>query len=201
MLLGSERAPASTARVALVAAALVLALAGIAVLTSGVAGGTTLAVDGTDRVAELDTYGASGAAVVGYDHGSTVTVRFAVRNRGVLPVTVEQVDAFPEPLGLLTTRGVTVGGQPPPVRLAAGAQAEVAVTARFDHCEYYTERAVNRFDHARVSWRTAGFGHTSAIAYPDELIVRSPTIVGCPDRVLDRSAKQRSEDATITGRG
>lgn len=178
-----------------------LALVGGLLAGGGVRSPGQVTVTGTDRTVHLEGYGAHGSTIVAYEHGALVTVRFAIANRGVLPVTVEALDPFPELLGMLEPVRVEVEGESLPARLGPREQASVRVIARFDNCEYFTERAVNQFASARLDLRVLGVARTVAMPYDDVLLVRSPTIVDCPDRVLDRSAKQRVKDGTISGRG
>lgn len=188
------------------------AVATATAVTLGVGAGLVVATDvaasgeaslaGASGTVVLETYGANGTLVQPYDHGDEVSLRFTLENGGPLPIVVEHIDALTEHLGLLTPTAVTVSGSVLPVRLAAGEGAVVDVRARFDNCEYYTERALERHTHATVGWSVLGVDRTSQVAYGHDLLVRSPTIVGgCSDRVMDRSAKQRSMEASPTGRG
>ncbi|HWH32202.1 MAG TPA: hypothetical protein VNU01_05975 [Egibacteraceae bacterium] len=189
-------------RAVALATAAIVAVAGAALVAgTGVSGADELHVDGSDRLVVLPRYGPNGSDVVGYRHGETVTVRFPLVNRGLLPLTVEAVEPFPIQLGLLVAEEIRVDGRALPVTLSPRQRADVTVTARFDNCAYFTERAINPYEHAVVRWRAAGLGHTTQVTYADALLVRSPTIIDCPGRVMDRSAKQRNRDATITGRG
>jgi hypothetical protein len=206
MLLGSllERrrlAPAASPRRLGVAAVVVALIVGGGVSwPRAMTGGDSLVVEASRHV-RLEEYGAAGSHVAGYRHGERLVLRFTVHNRGWLPITLHDVDAFPMALGMLRPVDVRVDGRSLPVRLGPGGGAEVTATGVFDNCEYFTERAINTYDHAAVTWRALGVSRAADIGYGDHLLVRSPTIVDCPGRVLDRSAKQRSRDATITGRG
>lgn len=142
---------------------------------------------GHDLVVELDQFGPQGTTAVGYAHGRDVVVQVPLRNVGGSQVDILAVDPFPELLGMLAVE--TLGDLP--VRLSPGEQRVVEVTARFTNCQYYTERAVNLFTAATVTV-TGGAGvRTLTVNYPREIVLRSPTILGCPDRVTDRSARQR----------
>lgn len=149
----------------------------------------------------LPEYGERGSLVVRYRHDEAARVELELANPGLLPITVESVEPFLTTLGLLTFEAVTVDGQPLPVRLGPRESARVTIDATFGHCAYFTERAIDPSTHARVTWSVLGVERTALVAYPRALLVRSPTIVDCPGRVLDRSAMQRNRDATITGRG
>lgn len=203
MLFGWRAATTRRAGVltAAAAVALLLALAAGAVATAAPRTGGYLRVEGTTEHANLPEYGAEGSEVVRYLHGREITVRFPLRNPGLLPLTVEAIDPFPTVLGLLTPGRITVDGRALPATIAPRSTATVTVRARFENCPYFTERAIDTSEAARVTWSTLGIARTAQVAYADALLVRSPTIIDCPGRVLDRSAKQRMRDATITGRG
>lgn len=204
---GVGRGPAIALGVAL---ALVIGLAGFVGLGPagvGLVGAPPLALAGAPVVVDaerhvvLEEYGRDGSQVIGYAHGERVTVRLALVNRGLAPVTIETLDAFPVVLGMLATERVLVDGRVLPVRLGPRAAAEIEVTGRFGNCEYFTERAIDTYDHALVTVAGVGGSRVAVLAYADQLLVRSPAIVDCPDRVLDRGAKQRGAEGTITGRG
>ena len=144
-------------------------------------------IGGHDRIVGLDSYAPSGTTAVGYRHGAGVTVTLPLRNDGAQPVEVVAVDPFPELLGMLEVE--LVGGDV--LRLAPGEEDEVELTARFTNCEYYTERAMNLYRGATVTVAGLTGPRTVEVAYPREVVLRSPTILGCPDRVTDRSARQR----------
>lgn len=148
---------------------------------------TPLELVGHDRVAELPGYGAKGTTAVGYSDGRDARVELTVVNRGRLPVTVHGFDPFPELLGMVET----LAGGGLPVAVAPGETATLSARVRFTNCEYYTERAVNRFLGATLQVERLGVTRPVEIAYPREVVLRSPTILGCPDRTLDRSFRQR----------
>lgn len=142
---------------------------------------------GHDLVVELDEFGPQGTTAVGYTHGHGVVVQVPLRNAGASTVSVLAVDPFPELLGMLAVE--TLGDLP--VQLAPGQERVIEVTARFTNCEYYTERAVNLFTGATVEVTSGAGPRTLRVDYPREIVLRSPTILGCPERVTDRSARQR----------
>jgi hypothetical protein len=142
---------------------------------------------GHDQVAELPSYGATGTTAVGYRDGRGATIELAVRNAGGVPLTVREVEPFPELLGMISTEP----GEGLPVTVAPGETATVASQVRFTNCEYYTERAVNRFDTAQVVVERLGAAWVVEVAHPRQVVLRSPTILGCPERSTDRSARQR----------
>jgi hypothetical protein len=175
-----------------------LALAAAAALVGAPAAGVSPAATGSlvagdlgfggyERVAYLDVYEQPMTAV-GYRDGDGAVVEVPLAHAGGGgPVTVRAVDPFPELLGMLEVEDVA--GLP--VTLEAGESTTVEVRTRFANCRFYTERAVNRFLGAEVTLDGPGGRRTEVLAYPSEVVLRSPTILGCPDRVTDRSARQR----------
>jgi hypothetical protein len=142
---------------------------------------------GHDRVAELPAYGAAGTTAVGYTDGRGATVELVVRNAGALPLTVHDLEPFPELLGMVETEQ----GDGLPLTIAGGEVASLEAHVRFTNCEYYTERAVNRFDTVQLEVERLGARWVVEVAHPREVVLRSPTILGCPERSTDRSARQR----------
>lgn len=146
-----------------------------------------LAFVGYDRVVHLDAY-EEPVTAVGYADGAGALVQVPLTHTGGGdPVTVVELDPFPELLGMLEVEAV----DGLPVSLAPGETATVEVRTRFGNCRYYTERAVNLFGGAEVTVDGHGGRRAAVLAYPSEVVLRSPTILGCPDRVVDRSARQR----------
>lgn len=185
---------------AVLALLLVLGAAVAAVLTARPGFAGDLRADSAEQV-NLPEYGAQGSLIVRYRHGDSTVVDVELVNRGLLPITVTGVEPFLTKLGLATADRITVDGRPLPVTLHRGERAALSVHATFGNCEYFTERAIDPSTHARVTWTTLGVERSALIAYPRALLLRSPTIVDCPGRVLDRGAKQRNAEGTVTGRG
>jgi hypothetical protein len=150
-----------------------------------VTGPLTLA--GHDRVVDLPDYGAAGTTAVGYRDQRDASVELPVRNVGTVPLTVHGVEPFPELLGMVET----LHGGDLPATVPPGETARLTARVRFANCEYYTERAVNRFHAAQLEVERLGVRRTVEVAYPREVVLRSPTILGCPARSTDRSARQR----------
>jgi hypothetical protein len=146
-----------------------------------------LTIEGHDRVAELPGYGAQGTTAVGYSDRGAATVALPLRNTGRVPLTVHRVEPFPELLGMVET----VDGDGLPVTIAPGETGTLSARVRFTNCEYYTERAVNRFLRAQLEVERLGATWVVDVDYPREVVLRAPTILGCPDRSTDRSARQR----------
>jgi hypothetical protein len=174
-----------------------LSLAVAAVLSAAPAAGVPLVADpalavgdptftGYERVAHLDAYEQPMTAV-GYRHGEGAVIEVPLRNTGAVDLEVVGVDPFPELLGMIEVEAV----HGLPVTLAPGGRATVALQARFGNCRYYTERAMNLYRGAEVTVRTVAGDRSVTLPYPSEVALRSPTILGCPDRVTDRSARQR----------
>jgi hypothetical protein len=170
----------------LVAAVLVAVAAGLS-RPPAIEVAAPLRLVGHDEVVELPAYGATGTTAVGYRDGRGATIELDLRNTGGVPLTVHDLEPFPELLGMVETEQ----GEGLPVTLAPGTSATVAAQVRFTNCEYYTERAVNRFDHAQVEVERLGATWVVELALPREVVLRSPTILGCPERSTDRSARQR----------
>jgi hypothetical protein len=187
-----------------VVALLVLVLvASLGTLVDRLGDGAPVVFEEAPRLAQLPEYGADGSDVLGYDHGERVELTVELRNRWPVPVRIVDVDALPGHLAMLVVESATVEGvdvaDGPGVRVGPFSGVEVTVVARFDNCEYYTERAVDRFDSARVGTSLLGIPRHEQVTLDHQLLVRGPTILGCPDRVMDRSARQRGADASIRG--
>jgi hypothetical protein len=187
--------------VALAAVATVTGAAGLLQLRSAgpvVAGGTT--------VTELPDFGDRGAVVLLYEDGREVAYAFPVRNDGWLPMTVTGLDvggSEDRPLLVPTTVGIAASS---PVAetvddltaepfeaftLGPGESGMVVVHARMDNCEFYTERGLQLIRHHTADIRLAGIPSTRRFELADDVIVRSPSIQRCSDRLMDRSARQR----------
>jgi hypothetical protein len=140
-----------------------------------------------ERVAHLDVYERPMTAI-GYRDGQGAEIELPLTHTGTGgAVTVRHVDPFPELLGMVEVE--EVAGLP--ATLAPGETTTVRLRARFTNCRYYTERAVNLFQGAEVTVDGAWGEVTELVDYPGDVVLRSPTILGCPDRVTDRSARQR----------
>jgi hypothetical protein len=174
------------ATLALLSAVLVAAAIGLSVPPRLVAT-APLSLLGHARVAELPAYGAGGTTAVGYTHQRDASVELPVRNTGRAPLTVHGLEPFPELLGMVET----LHGDGLPVTIGPGETTTLSARVRFTNCEYYTERAVNRFLGGQLEVERLGATWTLDVAYPREVVLRSPTILGCPERSMDRSARQR----------
>jgi hypothetical protein len=174
------------ATLALIAVVLVTAAIGLS-LPPRLVVAEPLALLGHDRVADLPAYGAGGTTAVGYTDQRDASVELAIHNAGAVPLTVHGVEPFPELLGMVET----LHGDGLPARIGPDETTTLSARVRFTNCEYYTERAVNRFLGAQLEVERLGATWTVGVDYPREVVLRSPTILGCPERSTDRSARQR----------
>jgi hypothetical protein len=137
----------------------------------------------------LPTYGVQGMHVVGYEHGATTTLSLPVHNTGRLPMTVTSVDLGGGLKPLLDVRDV----RGLPLTVAPGATGTVEVTAELANCKFFHEREVQNYPTVQLGFSVLGRPSTRAVPYDRPLMVHSPMIVGCPDRLLDRQGNDRSD--------
>lgn len=192
----------------LAAAGLVLLIAGSMLLVSGAsvlrAEGTMEPV-GPGEASHVATFGDRGSLVLRYEHGEDGGYAFTLGNRAPIGVTITGM-VLPEeaerhlfrPLGARAratgaSRGSIEVGEFEPFVLAPDEQVRIVVVGRFDNCRYYTERAIEVHDEITVQYRLGGLPTSQQVQLPAQVIVRSPTIQNCPDRVMDRSARQRRD--------
>ena len=156
------------------------------------------------HVVTVEEFNETGAHILRYVDGAFVSYAVTLRNSGPVPVTVTGVPLAPErdrrllqpvAAGLATGTSAEADDMTPlePVTLAPGERQQIVVQARFDNCEYYTERAVEALDKQLITFRVAGFPRISTVNFDRPLLVRSPTIKGCDDRTLDRSENRRTD--------
>ena len=185
--------PRARRRFALPLIALLCALGGIA---------TTLALI-APRVAAFDSvvpaavgapyvtvpeYGRRGSHVLGYEHGATVRLTLPLHNSGPLPMTVTSVDLGGGPAPLLAVRG----REGLPLTLRPGGSGEVTLTIAMVNCRFYNEREMQTYDAVRVGFRSLWRSGERLVPYDRPILVKSPMIVTCPDRLIDRSKNRRS---------
>lgn len=175
---GVRRAVAGVALLA-VAAAAALVLPPVDVAQ---AGPVQFDADATHLM--LEQFDERGVYSLRYVHGEHAEVRIPVRNDGWLPTTVTGMSFDGRPAPMIDP----VGARGMPVELAPGEEATLTVYVRFDNCEYYTERAMDVYRDVTVTTRTAGVGTSTQVALDHDLVVRSPMMTTCPDRVSDRGA-------------
>lgn len=157
-------------------------------------------------VTRLADLGERGSVVVLYEDGGEVAYAFPLRNDGWLPVEVTGVELdraedhpllVPAGLHVATTDpaadtvGALVAAPFTPFTLAPGASRTIVVRGHLANCEYYTERGLHLVDAHTVHTRTFGVTGSHEVTLADDVVVRSPTIQRCPDRVMDRSARRR----------
>ena len=128
-----------------------------------------------------------GMELLQYEHHADATIAVPVRNDGPLPVTITGVELTDENEPMLE---VVDGGAS--MSLGAGEVGELVVRGRFDNCKYYTERAMQLYPSATIHYQAMGRSGSSELVLDRQLVVRSPTIVDCPDRVMDRSYNRRN---------
>lgn len=155
----------------------------------------------------VEEFEGTGATIVTYEHSAYLSYAFTLRNAGPVGVTVTSVDLpderarhmlQPVQTSMLTSPEATpddLADMAPlePFALGAGEERRIVVQARFDNCEYYTERALEITEAHDVTFRVSGVPRTARVELNRPLIVKSPTILGCSDRTLDRSEHRRSD--------
>jgi hypothetical protein len=156
-----------------------------------------LRFDDAATAATLPQLGGRGAYALRYEHGDHATLTVAVTNEGMLPLRVVGARLTDEVRPLLETVAVSAGAGDGggATSVAPGETAEVAVTVRHDNCEFYTERAMSVFPGLELDVEVLGRRTTRQVRFDHDLVVRSPTMVTCPDRVRDRDANQRRDHA------
>jgi hypothetical protein len=188
----ATRPAAARRRIALPLVAILCAVGGIA---------TTLALI-APRVASFETvvpqavgapyvtvpeFGRRGSHVLGYEHGATVRLTLPLHNSGPLPLTVTSVELGGGPAPLLAVRN----RDGLPLTLRPGGSGEVTLTIAMVNCRFYNEREMQTYDAVRVGFRSLWRSGERLIPYDRPILVKSPMIVTCPDRKLDRSANRR----------
>ena len=177
--------------VAVVAAATALLGAGAVSAAPSTVGFAAVAPDfagGEVPSRTLPSYGARGMHVLGYVHGATTELTLPVRNTGPFPVTVTSVElAGVAPLLTLEeVRGL-------PLTLRPGERAVVRATALLANCRFTHEREVEVHEALRVGFRVLASRGVREVPLDRPVMVHSPMITGCPERLLDRQANDRSD--------
>lgn len=134
-------------------------------------------------------YGLRGAHVLGYRDGAAVRLTLPVRNDGWLPLTVTSVGLGGGPAPLLVQGSV----EGLPLRLRPGQAGAVTVTAVLTNCRYFHEREIQTYAAVELGYRALGRAGSRSVALDRPLLVKSPMLVGCPDRRLDRQADDRAD--------
>ena len=112
-----------------------------------------------------------------------------VRNDGPLPVTVTSAAIGGGVAPLLAVRDVA--GLP--LSLGPGETGTLDVTAELANCRYYHEREVQNYAGVELGFSVLGGSGTQTVTFDRPLMVHSPMIVGCPDRLLNRQGNDRKD--------
>ena len=131
-------------------------------------------------------YGPKGSYVLGYEHGATARLSLSVTNDGPLPIRITSLDLGGGPAPLLAVRGF----EGLPLSLGRGETGAVTAVVAMVNCRYFNERQMQVYDDVRVGFDTLGRSGTRTLAYDRPILVKSPMIVSCPDRLLDRAANR-----------
>jgi hypothetical protein len=133
-------------------------------------------------------YGERGAYILGYEHGAKVELAVPVTNTGRLPVTIRTVALQAGAAPLLLVRGA----ENLPLTLGPGSSATVRLRAELTNCRYYHERALQVFSAVTVGYRSLWREGKRTVAFDRPIYLKGPMLVGCPGRMLDRNAENRS---------
>lgn len=133
-------------------------------------------------------YGVRGAYIFGYEHGAHVAVTVPVRNDGWLPVTVRSAVLDDGPAPLLSITGV----EGLPLKLGAGESGRLVLRGTFINCRYYHERALETYDGVTLGFSSLGRSGSRLASFDRPLLVKSPMLASCPNRLLDRQADRRN---------
>jgi len=180
--------------------AALLALAGLgwsglllwAPSTADVRAGSTAFAGGTE-VVTVPEYGLRGTHIVDYRYGADLAVTVPVRNDGPLPVTVTSAATGAGVMPLLEVRAV----DGLPLALAPGEEGSLVLRAVLANCAYYHEREVQNVDGLVLGVDVAvgplARSTTQTVPLDRPLLVRSPMLMSCPERTIDRQANNRSD--------
>lgn len=134
-------------------------------------------------------YGVRGGDILGYEDRAVIRMSLPLHNSGRLPVTVTSLSLGGGPAPLLAVRSIT--GLP--VTLWPGRSADIAVTAELTNCKFFHEREMQTYDDLRVEGRSMGRSFVRDVGFVRPIYLKSPMIVGCPDRKLNRQANNRTD--------
>lgn len=151
------------------AALLVTALRGPALVTPRFAGGEVVATEWGNA----EAWGQPGSWVLDYQDGTTMSITVPWSGG---PVTEARLGVSPVDLATITDTEV-VGD-------------ELVATISFDGCDYFHERELQVFPAMTVITADGG---TTQVTFDRPLFVRSPMLWQCPDRNIDRNARNRSD--------
>lgn len=144
---------------------------------------------GSAPVVTLPTYGPKGMYVVGYEHGATTRITLPVHNTGLLPLTVTSIGLDGGVTPLLQVREVS--GLP--LSIGAGETATLEITAELGNCKFFHEREVQNYAGVDLGFSVLGQAGMRAVELDRPIMVHSPMIVGCPDRLLNRQGNDRTD--------
>ncbi|MBW3663760.1 MAG: hypothetical protein KY469_11725 [Actinobacteria bacterium] len=156
---------------------------------------------------EIPDIAGRGGIGLPYEHGGEVAYAFVVRNDGPVGITVTSVDAGVGERTLLSPYGVFVlppgapldGGELEhgtaftPFALGSGEERVIVVRGTFDNCEYFHERNLEPHASIDIGYRMLGVPGNQRVEFDRDIVVKSPMIVGCPDRTLDREDDRRTD--------
>ncbi|MBK5306917.1 MAG: hypothetical protein JJD92_09545 [Frankiaceae bacterium] len=169
--------------------ALVGIVASLVLVAPGAASFSTVVPSATGvPYVTVPEFGPRGSYVLGYEHGATVRLSLPLHNSGRLPVTVTAVDLGGGPAPLITVRG----HEGLPMTLRPGGSGELTLTISMGNCRFYNEREMQTYDGIRVEFSSLGRSGERLLPFDRPILVKSPMIVTCPDRKLDRSLNRRS---------
>ena len=181
----------------LAAVAAVAALAGAGAVRAASAAvelaPVAISFDGTVASVTLTAYGDRGMHVLNYQHGERSQISLELRNDGFLPLTVTALDLPPAVAPLLIleqVRGL-------PLKLGSGERGTVTAQGVLGNCRYTHERQADLRDSLLLEVRVLGTISVREVLLDRPVLVRSPMIVGCPDRLLDRQANDRSDLVSV----
>jgi hypothetical protein len=131
-------------------------------------------------------YGEKGIYGLHYRHHEEVTLRVPIRNRGPLPMRIDDAGLRDEQLPLLVQVGDNL-----PLKIGPWGTGELELTLRFDNCRYYHERSAETWDRVHLEGSTLGrdFDDEVTLAYP--IALHGQVILTCPDRTLVRGDDTR----------
>lgn len=146
-----------------------------------------------------------GIAIV-YDHEQPASFALTLKNDGPVGVTITGLDTEAEELHLLQPYGVFLmpagatidddfagAQQLSSFALAPGESRVVVVRGSFANCRYYNERNIDLRTQIRVDYRILGVPSSQTVEFDKDLLVKSPMIVSCPERTVNREDDSRRE--------
>ena len=190
---GTARHPGPLVAALVLGAVALLGLAGLRAAPGAVRfADVAPAFGGTAPEVTLPDYGVRGMHVVGYEHGASARLSLPIHNTGPLPITVDAVDLRAGVAPLLAVHEVS--GLP--LSVAPGRTGTVTMTAELANCRFFHERQVQNYAGLEIGFSVLGRRGSRWVAFDRPLMVHSPMIIGCPDRLLDRQADDRTDLVT-----